>query len=127
MYYFVLNDNTVFFNIFCPKFSHQRNSHFNVIAFPFIISIYPTHLSLLLVFGFLCEFVLTYAYSNCFGARTRRECCSFAISVGLHIRNPVPPTAFSCIPVPVASDEREIEQRAQFHFGTESSIFIWRY
>jgi hypothetical protein len=81
-------------------------------------------LSLLLVFGFLCEFVLTYVYGNCFGARTRRECRPLAGGVGLHNRNPVPPTAFSLIPVPVAYDEREIEPRAQFHFGTALAVHL---
>jgi hypothetical protein len=47
-----------------------------------------------------------------------------SISVGLHNRNPVPPTAFSWVPVPVASDEREIEPRAQFHFGTALAVHL---
>jgi hypothetical protein len=41
-----------------------------------------------------------------------------------HNRNPVPPTAFSWIPVPLASDEREIETRAQFHFGMALAVHL---
>jgi hypothetical protein len=47
-----------------------------------------------------------------------------AISVVLHNTNPVPPTAFSWIPVPVAFDEREIEPRSQFHFGTALALYL---
>jgi len=103
---------------------HKYNSHFNVLAFHFIISRLPMHLSLLLLFRFLCEFVLTYVYSNCFRAKTRRECRPLSINVVLHNRNPAPPTAFSWIPVPVASDEREIEPRTQFHFGTALAVHL---
>ena len=56
-----------------------------------------------------------------------RECSPLAISVVLHIRNPVPPTDTSWIPVPVASEGREIEPRSQVNLGTESSLYIWRY
>jgi len=58
------------------------------------------------------------------GARTRREFRPLAISVYLLNRNPEPPTAFSWIPVPVASDEREIEPQAQFHFGTALAVHL---